>query len=126
PGVHHLFVLMTSASGGGRQLEAGFKQDDGSRTPFSESAVLVRAFPAWRVMIDRIVRLVSVPIDFVLIVILSTAFAKAFARVITHGGLELRDRLVAFSWIASFAVAIVASGDAAHRVILLGGGSDYL
>lgn len=126
-GMRRLIVRVSSQPGGGRQFEAGFVDGNGTKTPFSQSELVTRAFAPWRIVSDRIVRFLSVAIDAVLIAMLIYCGGMTLFRA----GMRLRrperrDALVALAWLAGLAGAMLYARPAANHLILLGGGQDYL
>jgi hypothetical protein len=80
-GTHRLTVRLAAAGETVSSFDAGFVTASGSKLPFDEDAVLTRSIPEWRVVIDRIVRPLSVVMTYALFVISAVAIIRVVALI---------------------------------------------
>jgi hypothetical protein len=128
-GVRHLTIRLSVPAGASRRFEAGYVDSDGKQIPFDATNIAARPYPRWRFSADVGVRFVSRIIDALLLVVLAGMFAWTVARMAraasVHGPARA-ESIYALSWIVLMAGGLLFAKSTMGRVVILGGGQDYL
>jgi hypothetical protein len=128
-GNRHLTVRLSVPAGASRRFEAGYVDPDGKQIPFDATNISARPYPRWRLTADVVVRFASLFIDALLLMVLVGVFAWTVARMV-HGasvrGPARPESISALSWVVLMAGGLLFASSAMGRVVILGGGQDYL
>lgn len=116
-GMRQVTVRVNAPAGDATEFEAGFIDERGRKTPFADPQLLTRAFAQWRIVVDRVFRVLSTIVDSVLLAALLVCALVTFLRACSAmSGLDRRNAWMALGWLAAFCGALSLAAPAAGRI----------